>query len=119
MDFLQYVNRINTQEDYEKHMASFNNEIERQKSKLLEFSEQALKRLEKIKSWEENLEYRILGGIHKDGRVKTIVLIIRYPDGTQRDEKYSFNKIAELRDKLLELKEKYNCEDWSNFREDI
>lgn len=55
----------------------------------------------------------------KDGKNKLILLIIRYPDGTQRDERYSFSKISEMRSKWEELKETHAEVDWSKFCEDI
>ena len=44
-----------------------------------------------------------------------IFLIKRYPDQSQRDERYEFNKIADMRKKMIELEEKYSDSDWSNF----
>ena len=44
-----------------------------------------------------------------------IFLIKRYPDQSQRDERYEFNKIADMRKKMLELEEKYSGVDWSKF----
>lgn len=119
MRFLNYLNDVHTQSEYEKIIEKFNLEIEKQKSDLEIFSKKALARIDKLKSCGKNLEYVVLGGTRKSGNKKEILLIIRYPDGTQRYEGYLFNKIQDMRTKLEELKKKYPCKDWSNFRIEI
>jgi hypothetical protein len=94
-------------------------DIASKQKELEEFIKRANERIEYIKSSEENKNYRILGGLRKQGKDKTIMLIKRYDDGTQRDERYTYNKIADVRIKLAELKEKYSGVDWSDFTEEM
>lgn len=52
-------------------------------------------------------------------RKKEILLIKRYPDQSQRDERYEFDKVADMRKKMLELEDKYSGADWSKFERDV
>lgn len=85
----------------------------------MDFIDRANERIKWIKECEENKRYSILGRLYKDGRNKGIMLIIKFEDGTQRDERYTYTKITDARIKLEELKEKYSGVDWSKFEEEI
>ncbi len=119
MRYADYDNKIFTDSDLEKYKRFFEKGIEEKKKELENFVEGAKKRIEWIKECENNKNYSILGRTFKDGRNKEILLIIRYPDGTQRDERYSFSKISEMRDKLSELEGVYSGVDWSKFEHEI
>lgn len=112
-------NKIMTEEDLERYKKIFEKDIEDKKKELETFVGRAVKRIEWIKESENNKNYCILGRTYKSGRKKEILLIVRYADGTQRDERYSFNKIREMRNKLSELEEKYAGVDWSKFKREI
>ncbi len=103
--------------EYKKH---FEKDIAEKQKELEEFIDRGVKRINTIKEYESNKEYCILGSTHKlDGKKKEILLILRYPDNTQQDERYVFDKIADMRNKLSELKAKYSGVDWSQFQEEI
>lgn len=119
MRYADYDNSIYSDLDLKKYNRLFEKDIEDKKKELQNFIERAKKRIEWIKECEKNKDYSILGRTFKDGRNKAILLIIRYPDGTQRDECYSFNKISEMRDKLSELENTYSGVDWSKFEHEI
>lgn len=119
MRYADYDKRIATESDLEKYKEYFLKDIEDKKKELDEFINRANQRIARLKEYEMNKQYSILGGTHRDGKKKEILLIIRYNDGSQRDERYSFDKVAELRIKLSELKEKHSDVDWSKFTEEI
>lgn len=119
MRYADYDERIITEQDLKKYKQYFEKDIADRQRELEQFIERANERIELIKKYEEDKQFIILGHTYKDGHKKEILLIIRYPDGTQRNERYSFDKIAELRAKLDELKEKYSGVDWSKFEEEI
>lgn len=119
MRYADYDRIILTDLDLEKYKRIFEKDIKDKKKELEDFVERAKKRIEWIKECENNKNYSILGRTFKQGRNKEILLIIKYPDGTQRDERYSFSKISEMRDKLSELKGVYSGVDWSKFEHEI
>jgi hypothetical protein len=119
MKYADYDKKIINEEDILKYKYLFEEEIEDKKRELAEFIDRANERVKLIKEWEENKKFSILGHLGKNGRDKEIMLIIRYNDGTQRDERYTFNKISDARVRLAELKEKYTGVDWSKFEEEI
>lgn len=119
MRYADYDKIVMTEEDLIRYKRQFEKDIADKQKELSEFVDRAHKRLKQLREYEENKQFVIVGGLRRKGREKEILLIIRYPDGTQRDERYSFDKIAELRTKLEELKEKYSGVDWSGFDEEI
>ena len=119
MRYADYDKMIMTESDLIRYKRQFEKDIAEKQKELIDFVDRAHIRLEKLKEYDESKQFVILGRTYKNGRKKEILLIIRYPDGTQRDERYSFDKIAELRIKLEELKEKYSGVDWSGFDEEI
>ena len=119
MRYAEYDKRINTVDDLEKYKRYFENDIKTKQKELEDFIDRANKRISVVKQWESEKQYKILGSLHRDGGNKGILLIIRYKDGTQREERYSFGKISEARTKLAELKNKYVDVDWSDFKEEI
>lgn len=119
MRYADYDNKVLTESDLEKYKILFERDIEEKKNELDAFIDRANKRIEWVKECEINKNFCILGRTFKSGRKKEIMLIVRYPDGTQRDERYSFDKISEMRDKLSELEEKYTGVDWSKFEHEI
>lgn len=114
-----YDTKINSVDDLKKYKTLFENDLAEQQKKINEFVERANKRIEWIKECEANKNFRILGSTFKSGKNKEILLIIRYPDDSQRDERYSFTSITELRIKMEELKEKYSGVNWDDFRYEI
>lgn len=119
MRYADYNKIVMTEEDLRHLKSQFEKEIEEKQKDLIEFVDRAHERLKQLKEYEENKQFVIVGGLRRKNREKEILLIVRYPDGTQRDERYYFGKIAELREKLAELKEKYSGVDWSGFDEEI
>lgn len=119
MRYADYDSKVFTTLDLERIKKYFEGDIKKNQEELSDFIERAEKRLEWVTECEANKNYSILGRTMKDGKNKLILLIIRYPDGTQRDERYSFSKISEMRSKLEELKETHAEVDWSKFCEDI
>lgn len=115
MNYMKYINKISTIEDMERYKKIFENDIAEKQKELNNFVSEAKKRIEWVNQCEVEHNYKILGSIYKSGRNKEILLIKRYPDGTQSDERYTYNKIKDCREKLKELQEKYNDVDWSQF----
>lgn len=119
MRYADYDSKVFTTVDLERFKKYFEGDIKKKQEELSDFIERAEKRLQWVTECEANKNYSILGRAMKDGKNKLILLIIRYPDGTQRDERYSFSKISEMRSKLEELKETHAEVDWSKFCEEI
>lgn len=119
MKYADYDRSVCSIEDLNKYKNLFEKDIADKHKELDEFIERANERVKWIKECEENKRYSILGHISKNGRDKEIMFIIRYEDGTQRTERYSYSKIGEVRTKLTELKEKYSGVDWSRFEEEF
>jgi hypothetical protein len=117
--YADYDKRIYSENDIMRYKAIFEKDILDKATELSEFIKRANERVKLIKEWECNKKYSVLGHLNKNGREKEIMLIIRYEDGTQREERYSFNKIRDVRLKLVELKETYTGVDWSKFEEEI
>ena len=116
MDYSYYDNCIYKEEDLRKMVA----ELSKEHNAAIEaFITRGKERIRRIKEYEENKDYKILGSTYRDKQKKCILLIVRYPDGSQRDERYEFSKIAEMRKVLAVLREKYKGADWSQFDEDI
>ena len=119
MKYLDYVNKVMSVKDLEKYQKFFEEDIINKQQELLDFIEQSKERIKTLEEYEMNKQYSVLGHTDRDGRNKYILLIIRYVDKTQRDERYTFSNIKDLRVKLKELKEKYSGVDWSGFTEEI
>ena len=117
--YLKHLNDVFCKNDIDKFKQNFDNEIQTRLKQIDDFVAQAEQRIKIVEEYEQNKQFCILGSTYKEGRTKNILLIIRYEDFTQRDERYSFNTIKEMRTKLAELKEKYNWVDWSGFNEEI
>ena len=119
MNYEQYDRYVYTKKDLDKYLEIFNKDIEQQKHEIIEFEKRAKDRITLIDNWEKQKNFIILGNTYKDGKKKCILLIKRYPDQSQKDEKYEFDKIVDMRKKMLELEEKYSGVDWSKFERDI
>lgn len=119
MRFADYDKMVSTQSELQKYKTYFEEYISRKQKELEEFLERGNKRLKNIEQWEKEKAYKILGSLHKDGKKKEVMLIIRYPDGTQKVERYKFDKISDARAKLKELREIRSGVDWSAFEEEI
>lgn len=119
MNYKQYDKYVYTKNDLEKYLERFNKDIEQQKQEIIEFEKRAKERIALINNWEQQKNFIILGRTYKDGKKKGILLIRRYPDQSQRDERYEFDKIVDMRKKMLELEEKYSGVDWSKFERDV
>ena len=119
MNYEQYDRYVFTQKNLDKYLEEFNKDIERQKQEIIEFEKRAKERINLIDNWEHQNNFIILGSTYKNGKKNVILLIKRYPDQSQRDERYEFNKIADMRKKMIELEEKYSDSDWSNFVREI
>ena len=119
MNYKQYDRYVYTKSDLDKYLEKFNKDIEQQKHEIIEFEKRAKDRINLIDNWEQQKNFIILGRTYKNGKKKVILLIKRYPDQSQRDERYEFNKIADMRKKMIELEEKYSDSDWSNFVREI
>lgn len=119
MRYSDYDNSVTTIEDLERYKKYFQEDIAKKEKELSDFIDRGYKRIKWIKECEKNKNYSVVGGTMKDGKCKSILFIIRYPDGTQREERYNFTKIAEMRNKLQELKTKHDGIDWSLFHEEI
>jgi len=101
------------------HILIFPELYKGKKEDLDKFIIRGKERIIEVAKKEENNQYAIFGRTYKDGRKKSILLIIRYADGSQRDERYSYLKIADLCNKMSELKDKHKNVDWSEFEEEI
>lgn len=119
MRYSDYDTKVFTTSDLEKYIKIFEKDIINRQKQLLDYKDRANNRIRWIEECEVSKNYCILGGTMKNGRNKSILLIIRYPDGTQRDIRYSFNKVSEMRKKLQELKTVYSGVDWTKFTEEI
>lgn len=119
MKYSDYDKRISSEADLEKYKKYFEKDIADKQKELEDFIVRANNRIKWLEECEKNKNYSILGRTYKEGKKKAILLIVRYPDGSQRDEKYLFSKIKELRDKMSELQEKYSGVDWSKFEYEI
>jgi hypothetical protein len=119
MRYADYDRMVYSEEDILKYKNLFEKEIVDKQKELSEFLNRANERVKCIKEWEENKRYKILGSTYRTGKEKRILLIIRYEDGTQKDERYKFDRIGDLRSKLLQLKEIHSGVDWNMFREEI
>lgn len=119
MNYKQYDRYVYTKKDLDKYLEIFNKDIEQQKREIIEFEKRAKDRIALIDNWEQQKNFIILGRTYKSGKKKGILLIKRYPDQSQRDEIYEFDKVADMRKKILELEDKYSGVDWSKFERDI
>lgn len=119
MNYSDYDKRIYNEEDILEYKRMFEKDIASKQKELSEFLDRANNRLKWINEQEKNNKYRILGRTYKNGKNKDILLIIKYEDGTQKDERYSYNKVSDMRDKLEELKVKHCGVDWSQFVNEI
>lgn len=119
MNYKLYDRCVFTQKDLDWYMKKFYKDIEEQKQQILEFEQRAKERIALIYNWEQQKNFIILGGAYKNGKKKSILLVKRYPDQSQVDERYEFDKIADMRKKMLELEDKYSGVDWSRFRREI
>ena len=119
IDFLQYVTSVTDIQDLHRLKEKFNEEIKNQQDQINEFVIKSKERIALLEQYEKDNQFFVLGHTTKSGRKKEILLIIRYPDGTQREERYSFDSIKDMKLKLSELKNKYNKVDWSKFEEEI
>jgi len=117
MDFNDKVKNVFCQRELDMYKNIFEKEIEIMQKNLDDFVLSSKSRIKQIEKYENENDFKLLGGVRRDGKNKIILLIKRYPDGTQRDERYIFEKISELRIKLKELKEKYSGGDWTMFKE--
>ena len=115
----EYMKSIFSDNDIERYHRIISEDINKRQLALEKFLVEAKQRLENVKKLELEKKYCVVGRTYRKGKNKDILLIIRYPDGTQRDERYSFSKISDMRKKLIELKEKYSGVDWSGFTEEI
>lgn len=119
MKYSDYDKRVMTNDDLRKLKLLFEQDIINKQSELEAFIDRAEKRIAWINQCEIEKKYTVLGNCYKEGRNKNILLIIRYEDGSQRDERYFFNKISDVREKVKELKAKYSGVDWSDFRDEL
>lgn len=119
MNYEQYDRYVYTKSDLDKYLEKFNQYIEQQKQEIIEFEKRAKERIALIDNWEQQKNFIILGRTYKSGKKKGILLIKRYPDQSQRDEKYEFDKVADMKKKMLELEDKYSGVDWSKFEKEI
>ena len=105
---------IFTEDDLDKYTKIIEKDIEGRKKYLSCFIDRGKERIAWINQCLANKEYTVLGRAYKDGSDKCILLIIRFPDGSQVDIRHSFKKIEGMRKKLDELKQKYDV-DLSHF----
>lgn len=119
MDYKQYDMYVFTQKNLDSYIKRFYEDIEEQKQQIIEFEKRARERITIIDNWEKQKNFIILGRTYKHGKKKGILFIKRYPDQSQKDERYEFDKVADMRKKMLELEEKYSGADWSMFEKEI
>lgn len=119
MNYKLYDRYVFTQKDLDGYMKDFYKDIEERKQQILEFEKRAKERIALIDNWEKQKNFIILGRTYKQGKTKGILLIKRYPDQSQVDKRYEFDKIADMRKKMLELEDKYSGVDWSRFERDV
>ena len=119
MNYKSYESCVFTQKDLDYFVKKFYEDIEKQKQQILEFEKCARDRIALIDNWEKHKRFIILGNTYKNGKKKCILLIKRYPDQSQRDERSEFDKVADMRKKMLELEDKYSGADWSKFEREV
>lgn len=113
------IKKVFSAESLNRMSAIYDKEIARITENKKQLIQLANDRIRQINTWEASGNYKILGSTYKNGKQKCIILIIRYPDETQRDLRFHFNKIADMRTMLNGLREKYSSGDWTSFSEDI
>lgn len=118
-EYQKLLRRIFSEEDKAKIISKLHDEIEEMKREIESVSTAADERIEYVQHSLKDKKYSILGRTFKNGKKKEILLIIRLEDGTQFDERYVFDKIVDMRNKLSELKEKHSDVSWDNFEEEI
>ena len=94
MNYKQYDRYVFTQKNLDRYLEEFNKDIEEQKQQILEFEKRAKERITLVNNWEQQKNFIIF-------------------------ERYEFDKVADMRKKMLELEEKYSCADWSKFEKEI
>lgn len=119
MNYKLYDKYVFMQKDLNGYMKNFYKDIEIQKQQILEFEKRAKERIILVDNWERQKNFIILGRTYKNGKKKCILLIKKYPDQSQRDERYEFDKIADMRKQMAYLEEKYSGADWSGFKKEI
>lgn len=119
MDYMNFIKKVNTTEDIKKYKKLFEEDIVKKQKELINFISEAEKRVKWVCQCEVEHNYKILGHMCRNGKNKYIMLIKRYPDGSQSEEKYEYGKIKDCREKLKELQEKYNGVDWSQFTNEL
>ena len=127
MNYLEYVNSVFSSDDISHYEKIIDDDIKIQYEQLAkrkaEFMLKSKDRVNKIDEYKRHKQYVIMGEtfykvISKDKRKKSIFIIFRYPDGTQKYKYYDFDSIEEMREKLSELKNAHQVE-WVNFKEKI
>ncbi|WP_313584607.1 hypothetical protein [Lacrimispora sp.] len=118
MRYSDYDKSIYYENDVIEHRRLFEKDIADRQKELSEFLDRANTRVEWIYNCEQEKRYSVSGRTYKDGKNKNILLLIRYEDGSVRQERYSYGKISEMKNELKKLKAKYDV-DWSNFTNEI
>ena len=117
--YSDYDKSIYYEKDVIEHKRLFEKDIADRQKELSEFLDRAVTRVEWINKCEQEKRYSISGRTYRDGKNKNILLLIRYEDGSLRQERYSYVKISDMRSKLNTLKSKYDGVDWSKFTDEI
>ncbi|WP_395548802.1 MULTISPECIES: hypothetical protein [unclassified Lacrimispora] len=117
--YSDYDKSIYYEKDVIEHKRLFEKDIADRQKELSEFLDRANIRVEWINKCEQEKRYSISGRTYRDGKNKNILLLIRYEDGSLRQERYSYVKISDMRSKLDTLKSKYCGVDWSKFTDEI
>ena len=110
------LKRIFDEEDAAQIIKEYKQEVEKIESYIKLLQEESKQRILTVNRYMDNSDYQVLGRVLKHGKEKFILLTLRFPDGTQRDYRFYFNTIKEVRIKLSKLKNTLKG-DWSQFED--
>ena len=103
-------------ETYENTVKEAEDEIKAMIKELEEYKAKGKERLKQLDEWIDNKEIKFAGEIRKVGKgVKTLKLIIIFPDETQEIYSLNSSKVEELREAVDRVKDFYSECDWSAF----
>lgn len=119
MNFSEYGNKIFTRENLDQYVSALEQELEEKKRELELFKKEGEERLKLVEGWNAGKNFTIQGRTFREGKQYSILFIRRYEDSTQNIERYSFDQVEGLRDKMQALKTQFETVDWSDFEEEV
>lgn len=101
--------------DFEMIKSKYLNEIQSIEGYIKQLEIDSLERIEEIKYFMENCDYKVAGKTFNQGSKKCILFAIKFPDGTQKENKYHYENVVDFNAKIEELKKEHKV-DWSGFQ---